>query len=180
MIERKCGTVVFVSSIVGRISIPNRSSYTAAKHALQAFADCLRAEIAHHNVHVMVSSPGYVATDVSQNALTGYGGLHGGETFISKCFDNFNNVSKNCNKNRVWLLFFCFAVTDPETAQGQKPQEYAYHTVRAILREDKEIVPWKFVPVILLRSIFPSIYFQAMKQRAQKIATQRLNATQTV
>lgn len=78
MIERKRGTIVFVSSVVGRIPIPYRSAYTASKHALQAFADCLRAEISHHHIQVMVSSPGYVATEVSRNALTGYGTLHGG------------------------------------------------------------------------------------------------------
>lgn len=42
MIERKQGTIVFVSSIVGRFAVPYCSSYTASKHALQAFADCLR------------------------------------------------------------------------------------------------------------------------------------------
>lgn len=77
MIERKKGILVFVSSVVGRVAIPYRSAYSASKHALQAFADCLRAEIASHNIHVMVASPGYVATQVSQNALTGYGSLHG-------------------------------------------------------------------------------------------------------
>lgn len=73
MIERNNGTIVFVSSVVGRLPIPYRSSYTASKHALQAFADCLRAEISSHNIHVLVSSPGYVSTEVSRNALTGYG-----------------------------------------------------------------------------------------------------------
>lgn len=49
--------------------------------------DCLRAEIAAHNIHVMVSSPGYVATEVSRNALTGYGALHGGQfNFSSASF----------------------------------------------------------------------------------------------
>lgn len=79
MIERKQGTVIFVSSVVGRLPIPYRSAYTASKSALQAFADCLRAELYTHNIKVMVSSPGYVATQVSRNALTGYGTLHGGE-----------------------------------------------------------------------------------------------------
>lgn len=84
MIERKQGTIVFISSVVGRVPIPYRSAYTASKHALQAFADCLRAEIANHNIQVMVSSPGYVATDVSRNALTGYGAAHGGE-IVTRC-----------------------------------------------------------------------------------------------
>lgn len=58
---------------------------------------------------------------------------------------------------------------DPETAGGEKPEEYAHNVIRAILRGDKEIIPLKFVPVVWLRAIFPSIYFQAMKQRYQKL-----------
>lgn len=79
MVKRKEGTIVCVSSVVGKIPIPYRSSYTASKHALQAFADCLRAEMAVHHVKVLVASPGYVATSVSQNALTGSGAAHGGK-----------------------------------------------------------------------------------------------------
>lgn len=78
MIERKQGTIVFVSSIVGRFAAPYCSSYTASKHALQAFADCLRSEIAKDNIKVMVSSPGFVKTDIIKNALTGGGTTYGG------------------------------------------------------------------------------------------------------
>lgn len=84
MIRRRQGNIIFVSSVVGRLPIPYRSAYTASKHALQAFADCLRAEIVGFNVHVMVSSPGYVATDVSRNAFTGYGTIHGGKQKTKK------------------------------------------------------------------------------------------------
>lgn len=78
MIERKQGKIVFVSSIVGRVAVPHCSSYTASKHALQAFADCLRAEIAKDNIKVMVTSPGPVATDIIRKALTGRGSAYGG------------------------------------------------------------------------------------------------------
>lgn len=69
---------------------------------------------------------------------------------------------------------------DPETASGQKPDEYASEMFRAILREDKEIIPLKFIPVLWLRAMCPSIYFQAMKQRAQKLATRYTQSVQHV
>jgi len=77
MIERKQGKIVFVSSIVGRFAVPYCSSYTASKHALQAFADCLRSEISKDNIKVMVSSPGFVKTDIIKKALTGGGIAYG-------------------------------------------------------------------------------------------------------
>ncbi|XP_034840483.1 dehydrogenase/reductase SDR family protein 7-like isoform X2 [Maniola hyperantus] len=77
MVEKKSGHVVFVSSVQGLIAIPDRSAYAASKHALQAFADSLRAEMFQHKIEVSVVSPGYVKTAVSLNALTGSGENHG-------------------------------------------------------------------------------------------------------
>ena len=60
-----------------------RQAYAASKHALQAFCDALRAEMAEHNVKVTVVSPGYIQTNLSVNALTGSGEKYGGMTKIS-------------------------------------------------------------------------------------------------
>lgn len=80
MVEQKQGHIVFVSSIQGRIAIPDRSAYAASKHAMQAFADSLRAEVDQYNIKVSVISPGYINTSLSLNALTAsgdkYGGIH--------------------------------------------------------------------------------------------------------
>lgn len=54
-----------------------RSAYTASKHAVQAFADSLRAEVANSGISVTVISPGYVQTNISINALSTSGESHG-------------------------------------------------------------------------------------------------------
>jgi NAD(P)-dependent dehydrogenase (short-subunit alcohol dehydrogenase family) len=56
-----------------------RSAYAASKHALQAFSDSLRAEVARYNIKVSVISPGYITTALSLNAVTGSGEAHGGK-----------------------------------------------------------------------------------------------------
>lgn len=77
MIKRKEGRIVCVSSVQGKFSIPHRSAYGASKHALQAFCDSLRAEMAENNVRVTLVSPGYINTALSLNALTGTGKQYG-------------------------------------------------------------------------------------------------------
>lgn len=79
MLKRGSGHIVAVSSIQGRIAIPQRSAYAASKHALQAFCDTLRAEVANNGLKVTVASPGYVNTQLSLNALTESGKTYGGE-----------------------------------------------------------------------------------------------------
>lgn len=69
MIHRKTGKIVFISSVAGKVATPFRSTFVASKHALQAFGDSLRAEIAMHNVSVLVSSPDYIPMDLSQDEI---------------------------------------------------------------------------------------------------------------
>uniref|UniRef100_A0A1I8PCD4 Dehydrogenase/reductase SDR family protein 7-like n=1 Tax=Stomoxys calcitrans TaxID=35570 RepID=A0A1I8PCD4_STOCA len=77
MVKRQKGHVCFVSSIQGKIAIPYRSAYAASKHALQAFSDSLRAEVAAKGIKVLCVSPGYIKTQLSVNALTATGQQHG-------------------------------------------------------------------------------------------------------
>jgi dehydrogenase/reductase SDR family protein 7B len=67
---RKAGHFVVMSSVMGKIGTPMRSAYAAAKHALHGFFDCLRAEVAPLHIKVTVLTPGYIQTNIAQNALT--------------------------------------------------------------------------------------------------------------
>lgn len=72
-LSRKTGQFVVVSSLVGIIGSPMRSGYAASKHALHGFFDSLRAELTNDNIAVTIICPGYIATNVSVNALTSDG-----------------------------------------------------------------------------------------------------------
>jgi short-subunit dehydrogenase len=73
MVSRKVGHIVVISSVVGKIGTPLRSSYAASKHALHGFFDSLRAEVADKNIGVLLVCPGFVQTNISINALTAHG-----------------------------------------------------------------------------------------------------------
>jgi short-subunit dehydrogenase len=59
-----------ISSVQGKLPQPKRSAYCASKHALHAYFEGLRWELEQRGVALTVASPGYVATDLSKNALT--------------------------------------------------------------------------------------------------------------
>lgn len=71
------GHFVVITSVVGKIGTPLRSSYSASKHALHGFFDSLRAELYQDHVKVSLICPGYVNTQVSINALTAKGEQQG-------------------------------------------------------------------------------------------------------
>ena len=73
MASRGSGKLLFISSIAGKVGVPMRTAYCAAKHGLIGYADALRGEISQSGVDVDVICPGSVATDVSRNALSADG-----------------------------------------------------------------------------------------------------------
>lgn len=70
MSERGSGALAFISSIAGKVGVPMRTAYCAAKFGLAGYADALRGELSQSGVSVHAIYPGSIRTDVSRNALT--------------------------------------------------------------------------------------------------------------
>ncbi|XP_014222659.1 dehydrogenase/reductase SDR family protein 7-like [Trichogramma pretiosum] len=137
MLQQQSGEIVCISSVQGKMGIPMRSAYAASKHALQAWCDSTRAELHSKNINVCVICPGYIQTSLSLNALTGNGETYG--------------------------------LMDATTAAGYSPEYVAEKVVKAVQRGEKEIViaPIMHRIAILLRTLFPSVFFWLMKKRAE-------------
>lgn len=67
------GHLTFVSSVLGKMSIAERSGYSASKAAANAFFDTLRLEYRDKNVKVLCIYSGGVKTEIDLNALNGSG-----------------------------------------------------------------------------------------------------------
>lgn len=62
------GTIINVSSIGGRISIPVMGAYSASKFAIEAISDALRLELAPTGVRVVLIEPGSSPTGIWQTS----------------------------------------------------------------------------------------------------------------
>ncbi|CAI2374625.1 unnamed protein product [Moneuplotes crassus] len=69
-----------IGSLAGVSGAGVRSMYSAIKGANDAFFKCLACEIRDKNIHSMIVHPGYIQTNVSQNALVGDGQKSFGKT----------------------------------------------------------------------------------------------------
>lgn len=77
MTARQSGRLLFISSIAGKVGVPMRTAYCAAKFGLAGYADALRAELSIDGIGVHVIYPGSIATNVSRNALNADGSKRG-------------------------------------------------------------------------------------------------------
>jgi len=138
MVARKTGHIAMIGSVQAKLAIPFRSAYAASKHALQAFSDCLRAEMNHNNIGVTVVNPGYVKTNLSLNALTGSGQQYG-----------------QMDENTESGLDPVKAAARIVTAIKRKQDELL-------------LCEWYYHIIVFVRSLFPKLFFMAMVHRAAK------------
>lgn len=64
------GTVVYTSSLIGRVAIPFYGTYCASKWALEAIAQSYRAELARFGVDSFIVEPGALPTAFLEGMLT--------------------------------------------------------------------------------------------------------------
>jgi short-subunit dehydrogenase len=67
------GTVINLSSMVGKFTFPMSGAYAATKHAVEALSDALRLELRPFGIRVVTIRPGPIATEFNDvaNQLTG-------------------------------------------------------------------------------------------------------------
>ncbi|XP_042248498.1 dehydrogenase/reductase SDR family member 7C-B isoform X3 [Thunnus maccoyii] len=68
MISRRTGHLLLVNSIQGKLAVPFRTTYAASKHAVQAFFDCLRAEVEEYGISVSTINHTFISSGASKAA----------------------------------------------------------------------------------------------------------------
>jgi 3-oxoacyl-[acyl-carrier protein] reductase len=66
MANQQEGTIVNVSSLMGKVAAPTMSTYSATKFAIIGFTQALRSELASHNIKVIALLPTLTDTDMAK------------------------------------------------------------------------------------------------------------------
>jgi 3-oxoacyl-[acyl-carrier protein] reductase len=64
MVSQKEGTIVNVSSLMGKVAAPTMATYSATKFAILGFSQALRSELAADNIKVVTFLPTLTDTDM--------------------------------------------------------------------------------------------------------------------
>lgn len=64
MVSQREGTIVNVSSLMGKIAAPTMATYSATKFAILGFTQALRGELARENIRVVALLPSLTETDM--------------------------------------------------------------------------------------------------------------------
>jgi dehydrogenase/reductase SDR family member 7B len=100
MVKNGGGKIVVISSIAGKFGFYLRSSYSAAKHALQGYFESLRLEEEENNISVLLVYPGKIKTNISVNAVLSDGKKHNS---IDESFENCMSADE-CAKEIILAI----------------------------------------------------------------------------
>lgn len=133
------GNIILMSSVTGKIGVPNRSTYCASKHAIIGYFDSLRAELKMRNspVNINIIMPGYIHTNISIHAVTGDGREQG--------------------------------LMDKGQANGMSVEVCAKKIITAIRKNKKEVlIGRKEILMAYFRRFIPSLYYNLITKVATK------------
>jgi 3-oxoacyl-[acyl-carrier protein] reductase len=126
MVHQREGTIVNVSSLMGKIAAPTMATYSATKFALVGFTQALKVELAPDNVRVVALLPSLTDTDMvkelklfrfvqpmttQQVALALIEGLRRGKEEI--CVGWQSHLALWCQRFAPWLLDLILSITTP-------------------------------------------------------------------
>jgi NAD(P)-dependent dehydrogenase (short-subunit alcohol dehydrogenase family) len=70
MRRQRNGTIVNVSSLVGRVGLPLSSAYVATKFALEGLSESIRYELNEFGINIILIEPGVIKTNFLENLKT--------------------------------------------------------------------------------------------------------------
>lgn len=104
MLKKQSGTVIFISSLAGRIPMPFLGPYSMTKHALSAAATMLRSELKKisNTVHIALVEPGAYHTGFNQkNIAKKYEWMDKNSLFYDKIEELKTEENKQFNLTEV-------------------------------------------------------------------------------
>ena len=66
--KSKQSSIIQISSIAGRLTVPYFGLYSSTKFALESYSDALRAEVKSQGINVVSIQPGYFKSDIGKTA----------------------------------------------------------------------------------------------------------------
>jgi NAD(P)-dependent dehydrogenase (short-subunit alcohol dehydrogenase family) len=89
MRKQRAGTIVNLSSLVGRVGLPLSSAYVATKFALEGLTESVRYELSQFGINVILIEPGVIKTNFIENLKT---------SNVSESKSNYADLNESISK----------------------------------------------------------------------------------
>ena len=147
MRAHKSGTIVNISSIAGKVSMPLSAWYHTTKFAVEGLSDCLRMEVKPFGIRVVIIEPGAIATEFAGPATEGMEKASGHTAYAGQA-------------KRLLRLFRTFKTAAP-------PQVVADAILKAVRSKNPKtryVMGGGARPILALRKLLPDKGFDKVME----------------
>jgi NAD(P)-dependent dehydrogenase (short-subunit alcohol dehydrogenase family) len=155
MLKAAHGTVINVSSLGGRVSMPVTGAYNASKFAIEAISDAWRIELSPFGVHVVVIEPGSSPTSIWQTSLQ----------------RSLDRIGQHRDGPYRRLMTLSERAARRSTKQGFPPQLFADTVVKILTGRRpraRYAIPFSTRVQIVLRSLLPDRLWDYLVRRVAR------------
>lgn len=117
MRRQRNGTIVNVSSLVGRIGLPVSSAYVATKLALEGLSESMRYELNEFGINIILIEPGVIKTSFIENLKTADTTLKSESPyadFVDRTSKEFEKMMDNSSSPNLVAEAILHAITSKE------------------------------------------------------------------
>ena len=147
MRSQRSGTIVNISSIAGKVSMPLSAWYHTTKFAVEGLSDCLRMELKPFGIRVVLIEPGAIATEFADLATEGMEKTSGHTAYAGQT-------------KRLLRLFRTFKTA----ASPQVVADAIFKAVRSKNPKTRYVMGGGARPLLALRKLLPDKAFDKVMQ----------------
>ena len=117
MRRQRNGTIVNVSSLVGRIGLPVSSAYVATKFALEGLSESMRYELNEFGINIILIEPGVIKTNFIENLKTADTTLKSESPYadlVDRISKEFGKMMDNSSSPKLVAEAILHAITSKE------------------------------------------------------------------
>jgi NAD(P)-dependent dehydrogenase (short-subunit alcohol dehydrogenase family) len=158
MRSQHSGTIINISSMGGKIYTPLGAWYHGTKFALEAISDCLRMEVKHYGIDVVIVEPGGIRTEWAGIAADKLREVSGDGPYAAQATAMAESLVGRSSRKR------------------QSPPQVIADTIAKALRarrpKTRYAVGHGAKPLIFMHGVLPDRAFDTLMQRATGVAHQ--------
>jgi NAD(P)-dependent dehydrogenase (short-subunit alcohol dehydrogenase family) len=117
MRKQRDGTIVNISSLVGRIGLPLSSAYVATKFALEGLSESMRYELNEFGINIILIEPGVIKTNFIENLKTADTTLKSESPYadlVDRISKKFGKMMNNISSPKLVAEAILHAITSKE------------------------------------------------------------------
>ena len=151
MRKKDGGTIVNISSVGGRMSVPFLSAYNSTKFALEGLSESMAYELEPFGIRVIIIEPGFIRTNIMNSSILAKKALDPNSPYFSftqKMANHFNSMVNNASSSSTPPDKVAKTILNAITSENPKLRYTVGNDATAIIQAKRDMSDEEFSKMV--------------------------------